>query len=80
MSTKCLRKNLRNKYTILHSAKYFSSGVFQNDLIFIFKYSKFISGITEIYSVKSNGMSDKSIENIATSNNTFNLTLINSFP
>ena len=35
MSTKGLTKNLRNKFIILNRAKYFSSGMFQNYLVFI---------------------------------------------
>ena len=35
ISTKGLKKDLINGYSILKGAKYFSSGVFQNPLIFV---------------------------------------------
>ena len=35
MSTKRLRKALINKFSIFNGAKYFSSGIFQNYLVFI---------------------------------------------
>ena len=35
ISTKELTKELINKSSILNGAKYFSSGIFQNDLVFI---------------------------------------------
>ena len=35
MSTKGLAKTLINKFSILNGAKYFSSGIFQNYLVFI---------------------------------------------
>ena len=35
MSTKGLTKDLINGYKILNGAKYFSSGIFQNYLVFI---------------------------------------------
>ena len=62
--------------------KYFSSAVLQNYLLFISanKYFKSFSCTTQIYSWKSKGMSEGSIENITTSDNTFAPTLINSYP
>ena len=70
------------KYKTLNGAKYFSSGILQNYSVFISanKYFKFFSGITEIYSWKSNGMSEENIENITTSDNNVAPTLINSYP
>ena len=49
--------------------KYFSSGIFQNYLVFIpaNKYIKYFTGTTRIESWKSNGMSEESIENITRS-------------
>ena len=46
--------------------KYFSSGIFQNYLVFISakKYMKHFNGTTRIDSWKSNGMPEKNIENI----------------
>ena len=60
ISTKELRKDLINKFIILNGAKYFSSGIFQNYLVFIpaKKYSKYFSGTTRINLWKSNGMSE----------------------
>ena len=49
ISTKRL-KDLRNKFSILNGAKYFSSGIFQNYLVFIpvKKYIKYFSGTSRI--------------------------------
>ena len=57
--TKGLTKDLINKFNILNGAKYFSSGIFQNYLVFIpaKKYIKHFSGITSTNYWKSNGMS-----------------------
>ena len=46
MSTKGLTKDLINKFSILNGTKYFSSGTFQNYLVFIpaNKYIKYFSG------------------------------------
>ena len=64
--TKGLTKDLINKFNILNGAKYFSSGIFQNYLVFIpaKKYIKYFSGSTGIDLWKSNGMSEENIENI----------------
>ena len=64
------------KFTILNGAKYFPLGIFQNCLVFIpdKKYIKYFNGTDEIYSWKSNGMSEDSIENI-TNQTTFFLQL-----
>ena len=68
MLTKGLTKGLINKYSILHVAKYFSSGIFQSYLVYASaeKYFTFFALTTEIYSQKSNGMSEKSDENVTT--------------
>ena len=49
ISTKGL-KDLRNKFSILNGEKYFSSGIFQNYLVFIpgKKYIKYFSGTSRI--------------------------------
>ena len=62
-----------NKFSILNGAKYFSSGIFQNYLVFIpaIKHIKYFHGTTQIYSWKSNGMSEESIENITKSDSNF---------
>ena len=67
ISTKRLTKYLITKFSIFNGAKYFSSGIFQNCLVFIpaKKYTKYFSGTTQIDSGKSNGMSEENIENIA---------------
>ena len=53
-----------NKFSILNEAKYFSSGLFQNYLVFIpaKKYIKYFSGTTWIDFCKSNAMSEKRID------------------
>ena len=58
-----------SKCSILNGAKYFSSGIFQNYLVFIpaKKYIKCFPATTRIYSWKSNGMSQENIENITKS-------------
>ena len=70
ISTKGITKDLINKYKILKGAKYFSSGMLQNYLVFISpkKYFKFFSHTTP---KKSKEMSEESIENITSSDNTF---------
>ena len=61
-----------NKFSILNGAKYFSSGIFQNYLVFIpAKYIKYFSATTRIDSWKSNGMSEENIENITKSGSNF---------
>ena len=57
-------------------------GILQNYLVFVLanKYFKFFSGNQEIYSWKSKGMSEESIENKTTSENTFALTLVSFYP
>ena len=57
ISRKGLTNDLINKFSILNGAKYFSSGMFQNYLVFIpvKKYLKYFSGTTWIDSWKSNG-------------------------
>ena len=73
ISTKGLTKDLIDKFSILNGAKYFSSGIFQNYLVFIpaIKHIKYFHGTTQIYSWKSNGMSEESIENITKSDSNF---------
>ena len=62
-----------NRFSILNEAKYFSSGIFQNYLVFIptKKYIKYFSGTTRIKSWKSNEISEENIENITKSNSNF---------
>ena len=62
-----------NKFSILNGAKYFSSGIFQNYLVFIpaNKYIKYFSGTTRIGLWKSNGMPEGNIENITKSDSSF---------
>ena len=66
ISTKGLANDVINKFRILNAAKYFSSGIFQNYLVFIpaKKYIKYFTGTTRNESWKSNGMSEEIIENI----------------
>ena len=67
-----------NKFSILNGAKYFPSGIFQNYLVFIaaIKHIKYFHGTTQIYSWKSNGMSEESIENITKSDSNFAPTFV----
>ena len=67
-----------NKFSILNGAKKFSSGIFQNYLVFILdkKHIKHFSGTTQIYSWKSNGMSKENIENITKSDSNFAPTFV----
>ena len=52
ISTKGLTKDLINGYSILKGAKYFSSGVLQNYLVFVSakKYVEIFGGTNKIYS------------------------------
>ena len=78
ISTKGLTKDLIDKFSILNGAKYFSSGIFQNCLVFIpaKKKVKYFSGFTWIDSWKSNGFSEENIENITKSDSNFSLTFV----
>ena len=71
-----------NGYKILNNTEYFSSGTVQNYLVFISagKYFKFFSLKTETFLWKSNGMSEKSIENITSKEQNFGPTWIDSYP
>ena len=55
-----------NKISIHNGAKYFSSAVFQNYLVFVpaKKYIKYFSGTTRIDSWKSKKISEENIKNI----------------
>ena len=70
---KGLTKDLINKLSILNGAKYFSLGIFENYLVFTptRKHIKYFQGTTQIYSWKSNGMSEESIENVTKSDSNF---------
>ena len=70
-----------NKFSILSGAKYFSSWIFHNYLVFIpdKKYIKYFNGTNQIYLWKSNGMSEESIENITKSNSLFAPTFVNHY-
>ena len=67
-----------NKFIILNGAKYFSSEIFQNYLVFIpaNKYIKYISVTTRIDSWKSNEMSEESREIITKSDSNFAWTFV----
>ena len=62
-----------HKFNIRNGAKYLSSGMFQNYLVFIsaIKHIKHFHGTNQIYSWKSNGMSEESIQNITKSDSNF---------
>ena len=78
ISTKGLTKDLTNKFSFLIAAKYFSSGTFQNYVVFISakKYIKYSRGTTRINSWKSNGTSEKNIKNITKSDSNFAPTFV----
>ena len=78
ISTKGLTKDLINKFCILNKPKYFSSGMFQNYLVFIpaEKYIKYFSGTTLINLWKSNGMSEENFENMTKSDSNLSPTFI----
>ena len=67
-----------NNFSILNETKYFSSGIFQNYLVFIPAkiYIKYFIGTTQIEVWKSNGMSEESIENITKSDSSFAATFV----
>ena len=52
ISTKGFKKDLIDKFSIFNGAKYFSSGIFQNYLVYIpaIKYIKYFYATTQIYS------------------------------
>ena len=66
------------KFSILDGAKYFSSGIFQNYLVFIpaRKYIEYFSDTTQIDSWKSYGMSEEKIKYITKSDNSFAPTFV----
>ena len=80
--TKGSTKDLINGYKILNGAKYFSSGILQNYLIFLStkKYFRFLTNTSQVSSWKSQELSEESIENTTTSNINFTLPLIYYYP
>ena len=67
-----------NEFNILNGAKYFSSGIFQNYLVFIpaKKYIKYFSATTQIDLWKFNEMSEDNIANITKSDRKFTPTFV----
>ena len=67
-----------NKFNILNGTKYFSSGIFQNYLVFIpaKKYIKYFSATTQIDLWKFNEMSEDNIANITKSDRKFTPTFV----
>ena len=65
---------------MINDAKHFS-GILQNYFIFISakKYVKYFSGTNQIYSWKSNGISEESIRNITKSDSFFAPTFVNHY-
>ena len=78
ISTKRLKKYLIDKFNIANGPKYFSSGIFQNYLVFVpaKTYIKNFSDTTRIDSWKSNGVSEEKIENIIKSGSNFATTFV----
>ena len=62
-----------DKFSVINGAKHFSWGIFQSYLVFTpaIKHIKYFHGTTQIYSWKSNGMSEESIENITEPDSNF---------
>ena len=81
ISAKRLTKGFINKFSIFNGAKYFSSGTFQNYLVFIpvKKYIKYFSGTTRINSWNSYGISEENIENVTKSDSNFAPTFVDHF-
>ena len=79
MSIKKLTMDLINKFSILNGAKYFSSDIFRNNLVFISAkiYIKYYIVTTCIDSFKSSGMKQEIIENITKSDISFTPTSVN---
>ena len=73
-----MTKDLINKFSILNGPKYFSSGIFQNCLVFIPAkiYYGYFSGSIRIESWKSNKMSEENIENITKPDSRFAPTFV----
>ena len=67
-----------NKFSVLNGAKYFSSKIFQDYLVFIRakKYIRYFSGTTRINSWKFNGVSEKNIGSITKSDRNFAPTFV----
>ena len=66
-----------NKFCILNGARFFSAGIFQNYLVFIPpKKIKYFSGTTWTDSWKSNGMSERNIENLTKPDGNFAQTFV----
>ena len=67
-----------NKFSILNGAKYFSSGIFQNYLVFIpaKKHIKYFSDTICMDLWKSNGISEENDKNITKSDSNFAPTLV----
>ena len=70
--------DLIQKFNILNGAKYFSSGILQNYLVFISskKYIKYFTGPTRIESLKSNEITEERIENTNKSDTNFAPTFV----
>ena len=70
-----------DKFIILNGAKYFSSGIFQDYLVFILaiKYIKYLHATIRMYSWKFNGISEESIENINKSDRNFAPTFLDHY-
>ena len=76
ISTKELKNDLINKFSIFNVAKHFSLGILQNYLVFIpaKKWIKYFSGTSWIQSWKSSGI--ESIDNLTKSDSNFSLTFV----
>ena len=74
-----LKQYLINKFSILNGAKYFSSAIFQNYLVFTAakKYIKYFSDTARVDLWKSNRISEENIENITKPDSNFAPTFVN---
>ena len=67
-----------DKFSILDGVKYFSLGIFQNYFVLIpaIKHIKYFKCTTQIYSWKSNGLPEESIDYITRSDSNFAPTFV----
>ena len=79
ISKKGLAKDLINKFSILNGAKYFSSGIFQNYLVFMLAktYTTYFGDATQIDLWKTKKMPEENIENRTKSDSNFARTIFN---
>ena len=77
-----INKGNKNGYKILNTAKYLSSGIIQNYLIYLStkKICTFFTNTSKVLSWKSKWLSEESTRNITASDSHFAPTFINYYP